>query len=557
MRHDRKVSGHWQVKLDKNGSTRSFWAFWEVDGKKGGRKLGPAHVKSSGRRTPRGAVIWRAADGPRPTEAHLTPKDANELLAEILHELRVAVAAAHAREKTHTLRQAFEGMTNERRIVRGLKRSTLAGHEDMTNRICRDLGPDTPLADLADGSLAEYFQELIAYKQVGDKTAEEAKARGEHLKLITIEVWTAQPAESEKVEVHTKAEAIEVAEELAGKFYLREPGKYRVVPGGYKRPRRVSSVVAETLKDQGWNIERRVTTRWAFQIPASAETVNKYRAHLSAAFDFAIRRGWMGPANPVDEVPRRSVKAMHQRALNRNDYYVPEEVSKLLDVAPSLDEEAFWLLGAHAGLRLPGEAQGLTWGMVDLDALLVRPLGNWVQGAPDTPKTSLFAPVPMTPRLARALSTLKERSISAGDDDYVFAGQDGRPMPGERIRESFAVARAQAELKPIRMYNLRHSFGTGLAARGVPIRSIQALMRHSRITTTEKYMAYAPQPELANQIAGALEPASYSDRSDAARPASRPNATLLERLEEEIPAKWLRVVEDIYRDLDEGDALAA
>ncbi len=40
------------------------------------------------------------------------------------------------------------------------------------------------------------------------------------------------------------------------------------------------------------------------------------------------------------------------------------------------------------------------------------------------------------------------------------------------------------------MYNLRHSFGTILAANNINIRTIQALMRHTRITTTEQYLAY-------------------------------------------------------------------
>jgi site-specific recombinase XerD len=60
------------------------------------------------------------------------------------------------------------------------------------------------------------------------------------------------------------------------------------------------------------------------------------------------------------------------------------------------------------------------------------------------------------------------------------------------------------------MYNLRHSFGTTLAANNINIRTIQALMRHTRITTTEQYLAYQPQPQphLNAQITRALEPAA-------------------------------------------------
>jgi len=48
--------------------------------------LGP-RTCDSGRRSARGAIIWRAGDGPRPTPEHLTPKDAEEQLDAILSEL--------------------------------------------------------------------------------------------------------------------------------------------------------------------------------------------------------------------------------------------------------------------------------------------------------------------------------------------------------------------------------------------------------------------------------------------------------------------------------------
>ena len=75
-----------------------------------------------------------------------------------------------------------------------------------------------------------------------------------------------------------------------------------------------------------------------------------------------------------------------------------------------------------------------------------------------------------------------------------------------------------AGLKPIPMYNLRHSFGTTLASSGVDVRTIQALMRHDRLTTTEQYMAYAPQPELADQITRALDPQGTHDAVTEIRP---------------------------------------
>jgi integrase len=138
-------------------------------------------------------------------------------------------------------------------------------------------------------------------------------------------------------------------------------------------------------------------------------------------------------------------------------------------------EEAFWLCGAHAGLRLSGEALGLKWGAVDFNALVLRPYDNWVLGQLDTTETGDSEAIPMTPRLARVLWKLKQRGYATGDDDSVFVDELAldRPARDKPLREAFKDACQQAGLKPIKMYNLRHSFGTRLAAKGVDVRTIQ------------------------------------------------------------------------------------
>ena len=208
--------------------------------------------------------------------------------------------------------------------------------------------------------------------------------------------------------------------------------------------------------------------------------------------------------------------------------------------------------GFCAGLR-QWHKVALSWGAVDFEAGVIRPYDNWVLGELDTTKTDDSEAIPMTPRLARALAKLKQRGYATGDDDFVFAYElaPDRPVPDRPLREAFKVARQQAGLKPIKMYNLRHSFGTRLAAKGVDVRTIQGLMRHTRLSTTEQYMAYAPRPELASQITQALDPESLPENVVPLRPMSGGlTATFLERLEEEIPAKWLAEVRRLYAETD-------
>jgi integrase len=546
MSKTRKPTGHLQVRPDKNGRSRSFWAYWrDHEDRKGGRCLGPAHVRDSGRRTSRGAVVWRTGDGPKPSPDYLTPDEAEERLGLILAELGAHVEAGSA--LVATLRMTCEGWMAERAGEKGLKRSTMAGYEDMFERLYRDHGADTPIADFADGRLRDYFVDFKSYRVLGDTAAKNFIAQGKDVRQVIVERWTAQPPGSGAIEVRTKTEALTLADQLPGTWKHRRRGAYRVVPLNAKRPRRVSFATAQILEGEGWTIARRKTRRWMLVSPAAAQTRNAYRDILAACLDYAVRKGWI-EVNFLGVVKRVSKRQERERVLRREDFYDPQEVNRLLERAPTALEEAFWLCGAHAGLRLPGEALGLHWGAVDFRAGVLRPYDNWVRNAVDTTKTSDSEAIPMTPRLARGLMSLKQRGYATGDEDFVFVCELDleRPVPERPLRGAFKRARREAGLKPIKMYNLRHSFGTSLAAKGIDVRTIQGLMRHKRLNTTEQYMAYAPRPELASQIARALDPPSLPANVVPLRTSTDSlDAALIDRLEEEIPARWMREIERI------------
>jgi integrase len=548
-----RPTGHLQVKSDRNGA-RSYFAFWRDErGARGGKRLGPAHVRDSGRRTSRGAIVWRAGDGPRPTPHHLTPKDAQECLDAILDELGAATEARDEEGESGTLFQATQGWVAERKRDKGLKRTTLADYEAMFERLYRDLGADTPVRDFADGRLRDYFNDFKSYNVISEETAKKRRAEGKNVQRVKVERWTAQRQGSTPVEVATKAEAVQLADQMPGTWHHLRRGAYRVVPMNAERAKVVTYAQAKNVEAEGWVVVRRSKQLWMLVAPAAAQTQNEYRDVFSACLNYAVRQRWI-PSNPLAEVKRRSKREERERVLRRDDFFDPDEVDLLLQHAPSVFEEAFWLCGAHAGLRLSGEALGLKWGAVDFQAGVIRPYDNWVLGQLDTTKTGDSEAIPMTPRLERALSKLKQRDYATGDEDFVFVDELAldRPARDKPLREAFKDARQKAGLKPIKMYNLRHSFGTSLAAKGVDVRTIQALMRHARLNTTEQYMAYAPRPELANQITRALDPHSLPENVMPIHPTiTATKTTLLRRLEEEIPAKWLREVERIFA---EGNA---
>jgi hypothetical protein len=77
-----RPSGHVQIVERRAG--RRWHALWRDDDGRHQRVLGPAWVKDSGKRTARGAVVWRAADGRKPGPSYLSPADADDLLRQIL-----------------------------------------------------------------------------------------------------------------------------------------------------------------------------------------------------------------------------------------------------------------------------------------------------------------------------------------------------------------------------------------------------------------------------------------------------------------------------------------
>jgi integrase len=55
-----------------------------------------------------------------------------------------------------------------------------------------------------------------------------------------------------------------------------------------------------------------------------------------------------------------------------------------------------------------------------------------------------------------------------------------------------------------RFHDLRHTFGTRMAAAGVPMRTLQEWMGHRDLATTQIYADYAPSAHEAEMVAAAF-----------------------------------------------------
>lgn len=113
----------------------------------------------------------------------------------------------------------------------------------------------------------------------------------------------------------------------------------------------------------------------------------------------------------------------------------------------------------------------------------------------------------MTERLARELERHFQRSQYQADDDLVFCHpQTGRPYDPSKMRKRFKEALDRAGVRRITFHELRHTFGTHVAAAGVPPRTLQEWMGHRDSKTTAIYAHYAPSEREAEWIEAAFAP---------------------------------------------------
>jgi integrase/recombinase XerD len=72
---------------------------------------------------------------------------------------------------------------------------------------------------------------------------------------------------------------------------------------------------------------------------------------------------------------------------------------------------------------------------------------------------------------------------------WMFPGQGGkRPLHATVLQRAFKQAKDKAGItKPVSFHSLRHSFATHLLESGVNLRTIQALLGHRCLDTTQRY----------------------------------------------------------------------
>ena len=161
--------GHLQVIGGRgNRRWRAFW--WDADGKHS-RVLGSAWAQNSGKKTPRGAIVWHAADGPKPDRSYLTPREAQAELRRLLeHDAAVRPSPRTAAGAPMTFADAAAAWLRHGERKRNLKRSTI---KDYRQALAAYL---LPAAENGESRDAPYGRAPFAARVLRDVRAAEVKA---------------------------------------------------------------------------------------------------------------------------------------------------------------------------------------------------------------------------------------------------------------------------------------------------------------------------------------------------------------------------------------------
>jgi len=304
--------------------------------------------------------------------------------------------------------------------------------------------------------------------------------------------WTLGEAFDKTFEVHwngTKSEA----------FYKT---KQKVVEAYFGRDKRLGDINTDAV--DGFK-------KALLKKGNSQATINHALVALSMVFKIAHQRGGV-PFKPVLGIK----KSTRGRVRYLNDEKNEEGIIlRLLTQRGKADMVDWTIVMLDTGMR-PSETKKMTGQWVDFRNNTVNVLESKTKAG--------IRSIPMTKRVRAIL----ERRCLAFPKGYLF------PYQWQRYGDAWEQVRAAMGLEDDQdfvPYCLRHTFGTRLAQRGVPINTIKDLMGHETITQTMVYAKLGAKQFV--EAMRVLEP----ERDTVSSQQTLPHATPMPQVATNLPQK--------------------
>jgi integrase len=248
----------------------------------------------------------------------------------------------------------------------------------------------------------------------------------------------------------------------------------------------------------------------------SAGSVRRLHANLRRALNIAVR--WqLIHTNPVSLVDPPSIPHSEVRP------YSLDEARAFLKAVRGRRLEARWVIAIALGMR-QGEVLGLHWEDVDLERGTLRVVAQLRRDADtgqlervETKTARSRRTLPLPDSVRTALREHRDRQAverldadSWVDPRLVFTTRLGTPIHPRNDYRSFRELILQANLRQIRVHDLRHTAASVLLAQGVPARVVMEILGHSQISVTLNTYAHVA-PDVSREAADRVNDALWGD----------------------------------------------
>ena len=209
---------------------------------------------------------------------------------------------------------------------------------------------------------------------------------------------------------------------------------------------------------------------------------------IKAFFSFLAQNGYVSKPHVASELIPPKVPKEERRFLSEDEY------NALLAQITSPRDRAIVTMFLQVGLRLE-ELAGLNVYALQLPKRISKSLDD-VGMVKVYRKGSNIEYLPLNWKVCQALNVwLKERErlvkrkgLTA---ETLFLNKYGEPLSGRSIRRMVEKYLEQANIKNASVHSLRHTMATHYLAKGGDIRSVQNMLGHASLETTQIYAGLA------------------------------------------------------------------
>jgi integrase/predicted DNA-binding transcriptional regulator AlpA len=242
--------------------------------------------------------------------------------------------------------------------------------------------------------------------------------------------------------------------------------------------------------------------RAALRKRVGASMANCVLAKLAKLLGFAKKLGMLATVPDIEKLPQPKDK--------KKIVFTDAEIARLTATASDHGTEALivCLLALDAGLRV-SEICALEWADIDLAAGTIIVQCNTYRGEKQSPKGTIGT-IGLTRALRAALVKHRKREPIGALVLYRRSHRTGgawKPHTPHSIRHRLNTLQSEAGLIESGPHLLRHTALTRLANLGASIYQIQAVARHARLETTQKYL-HTQQSKLTSEAAVLVDAAA-------------------------------------------------